>query len=197
VPRGIDDAAMKYSHIAMLAVLATIGAVGQPARLAGSTPTSASAADLSPATPAEPLNAAADATTIAVRVDPPSPGVEQTTGFGSGLHGRAFAPQALTGCDEMSYYRAQWGLPASFDTLGWRESGCRNEETVRTFCCYGYWQLYISTFVRDLRAGPRLAAECSVYSSVDVDGNNPADKQRQACAAAVMYSIQGVGAWSV
>lgn len=176
---------MKYSLTSALVVLMAFGA---PA-----------AAELAPAalTPVATLDVAVHATSTAVRVDPPSPATEQALGFGAGLHGRPFAPVELTGCGEMTYYRMQWGLPAGFDSLGRRESGCRNEDAVRTFCCYGYWQLYISTFVRDLRAAPRLADECSVYTSADVDSDAPVDKQRQACAAAVVYSIRGFGAWAI
>ena len=196
---------MKYFSYAALVLLTACGTAGPSAE----TPdarlvTMAVTADPTPlvapassdlAAPA-PNDLVAVATMPAARLGPATPPTEQGLDFGVGLHARPFAPEGLSDCDEMSFYRAQWGLPASFDAIGWRESSCRNEDNVRTFCCHGYWQLYISTFVRDLRAAPRLADECSVYSSDDVNSDTPVDKQRQACAAAVVYSIQGFGAWS-
>lgn len=192
----IDDVAMKYSFTVAVVLLTAVGSTERPAEFVGSVST-VDAAEPAVGQPSATLHVAAHATTTAVRVDPPAPATEQVLLFGTGLHGRPFAPADLVGCDEMAFYRLQWGLPASFDTLGWRESGCRNEENVRTSCCVGYWQLYVSSFVRDLRAAPRLASECAVYSSSDVDSDAPVDKQRQACAAAVVYSIQGFGAWSL
>ena len=42
----------------------------------------------------------------------------------------------------MMFYARQFGLPAQFERIGWRESNCRNEDGVRTSCCHGYWQLH-------------------------------------------------------
>jgi hypothetical protein len=180
---------MKAPVVVALALLVTSGGTGRPAASAEIESISTSA------TPTTDLVAVA--THTAVRLNPPAASNEQALSFGTGLHARPFAVEGLSDCDEMSFYRQQWGLPASFDALGWRESGCRNEDNVRTACCVGYWQLYVATFVRDVRAAPRLGDECSVYSSTDVDSDTPVDKQRQACAAAVVYSIQGFGAWSL
>lgn len=180
---------MKVSVVVALALLVAAGGAGRP---------TASAATESITTSATATTGlVAVATHKAVRVNPPPAPHEQTLVFGGGLQARPFAPAGLSDCEEMSFYRQQWGLPAAFDSLGWRESGCRNEDNVRTACCVGYWQLYVSTFVRDYRAAPRLADECAVYGSGDVNSDTPVDKQRQACAAAVVYSIQGFGAWAL
>lgn len=49
------------------------------------------------------------------------------------------APADLEGCEEMmSWYRQAAGLPEIFDSLGWRESNCRNEDEVKTWCCHGF-----------------------------------------------------------
>ncbi len=195
----IDDVAMKSSSMqhSLGFVQLSLGVAVALVTVSAAAP---AAADVAPmrSTSTATLDVAADASATAVRVDPPhSPANQLALPVGAGLHGRPFAPEGLSGCEEMSFYRVQWGLPVSFDSLGWRESGCRNEDMVRTSCCVGYWQLYVSSFVRDLRAGPRLADECAVYSAGDVDSDTALDKQRQACAAAVVYSIQGFGAWSI
>lgn len=106
-----------------------------------------------------------------------------------------FAPPGLSDCDEMTWYRVQAGLPAKFDRLGWRESNCRNEDAVRTFCCHGYWQLYVSLHLRDHRLASRYAA-CGVDSADDVNSDTPIDKWRQACAAKAVHDVQP-GAWNL
>jgi len=106
-----------------------------------------------------------------------------------------YAPPGLNNCDEMHFYRVQAGLPARFDQLGWRESNCRNEEGVHTSCCWGYWQLNVALHLRDGRIGPKYRA-CGVHSRSDVDGDNPGDKWRQACAAKALYSVVGLSAWA-
>jgi hypothetical protein len=112
-----------------------------------------------------------------------------------GLWMQPYAPEGLSDCDEMTFYRVQWGLPERFDRLGWRESNCRNEDVVRTFCCHGYWQLYVSLHLRDHRLVDRYH-ECGVYSLEDVNSDVPIEKQRQACAAAVLFDVIGYSAWS-
>lgn len=112
----------------------------------------------------------------------------------SGLWGKPFAPAGLSDCAEMTFYRVQWGLPAQFDKIGWRESNCRNEDGVKTFCCYGYWQLYVSLFLKDHRMKSKMAA-CGVSSYVDINSDTPLDKQRQACVAAALYGVVGMTAW--
>lgn len=104
------------------------------------------------------------------------------------------APIGLDDCAEMSWYRQRAGLPAVFDRLGWRESNCRNEEGVHTFCCWGWWQLWISLHLDDRRLVDAYHA-CGVYSSRDVDSDTPADKRRQACAAAALYAVEGLQPW--
>lgn len=153
--------------------------------LPGAVDPAALAAALGPAidVPADP------GTAPAVRVDPPPTAP-------TGLHGEAFAPEGMTGCDEMAFYRAQAGLPARFDQLGYRESRCINRDDVRTFCCYGYWQLNIPLHLQDARMRPLLAA-CGVDSYADVNSATPADRQRQACAAAALYDVVGYSAWAL
>lgn len=106
-----------------------------------------------------------------------------------------FAPPELDGCAEMTWYRINAGLPARFDQLGWRESNCRNEDAVRTYCCHGYWQLYISLWLTDHRMAPRLAA-CGVDSAQDVNSDTPGDKWRQGCAAKAAFDVVGYSAWA-
>lgn len=106
-----------------------------------------------------------------------------------------YAPPGLSDCDEMTWYRIDAGLPAAFDGIGWRESNCRNEDAVRTFCCHGYWQLYTSLHLRDHRLAPRMAA-CGVSSHYDLNSDTPEDKKRQACAAKALYDVVGTSPWS-
>lgn len=125
------------------------------------------------------LSTSAVATEVAVRLDPPPPTV----------------PTFADDCAEMSYYRAGVGLPAVFDRLGWRESNCRNEDGVHTFCCHGWWQLNIGVFLRDARMRGRLA-DCGVTSAADVNSDTVADKLRQACTAKALYDLEGLTPWS-
>jgi len=106
------------------------------------------------------------------------------------------APEGMSNCDEMSWYRQRAGLPARFDAIGWRESNCRNEEGVHTSCCYGWWQLNVGLHLRDGRIGPKYRA-CGVNSRFDVDSDTPGDKLRQACAAKALYDVVGMSAWSL
>lgn len=124
----------------------------------------------------------------------------------TGLNGLPFAPAGMSGCEEMNFYRIQWGLPQRFDDsghhqrwtrsdgLGWRESKCQNPAVSGTGCCGGYWQLYISLFLRDGRMAPKLAA-CDVKRLSDVTGESAYNKQRQACAAKATYDVVGLSAW--
>jgi len=129
----------------------------------------------------------------AVRLTPPTTTttpVEPPTG----LWGQPFAPEGLSDCDEMTFYRQQWGLPAAFDGYGWRESNCRNEDGVRTSCCHGYWQLWVSYHLQDHRLVNKYHL-CEVYSHYDVNSDNPREKQRQACAAKMLFDVVGYSAW--
>jgi hypothetical protein len=105
------------------------------------------------------------------------------------------APDGLSNCDEMSWYRQRAGLPARFDAIGWRESNCRNEDGVRTSCCHGWWQLNVSLHLRDRRLAGRYH-DCGVYSYADVNSDTPGDKLRQACAARALYDTVGLSAWA-
>jgi len=132
---------------------------------------------------------------------PPMPPIEAGVATAVALRGLAFqlvpppppGPYGLTGCEEMRWYRVNAGLPSRFDALGWRESNCRNEDGVRTFCCHGYWQLYVSLHLRDPRLAPRYAA-CGITSHYDVNSDTHIDKLRQACGAKAVYDITP-GAW--
>lgn len=124
-----------------------------------------------------------DQTQVTPTVPPPEP---------VGVHGLPFAPDDLSGCDEMMWYAYQFGLPARFEGVGWRESRCRND--VNTWCCYGYWQLYVSLHLEDHRLGP-MYAECDITSIEDIFGNEPIQKQRNACGARAVYDVQGGSAW--
>lgn len=143
-------------------------------------------AALAPATPAHaiPVNAqvldeSATAHEVAVRTSPPAPQ------FGGDR------------CAEMSFYREQAGLPARFDTIGYRESRCRNEDSVRTFCCYGWWQNFISSHLSTQSAyRDRIINECGVTSYRDINSDTPDDKYRQACVTYVVWSISGLSPWS-
>ena len=114
----------------------------------------------------------------------------------TGLNGLPFAPEGLSNCEEMKFYRVQAGLPDIFDKFGWRESNCRNEEGVRTYCCWGYWQLYVSLHLKDHRIEDPYNA-CGVFSRFDIDSDEPLDKQRQACATKALLEVQGLGAWDL
>lgn len=148
-------------------------------------------ANLPPEVPVEAINAAAVAVVTAERgtqvqmetTAPPPPTAPEG------------APDGLSNCDEMHWYRVNAGLPSAFDGIGWRESNCRNEEGVHTSCCWGYWQLNVALHLRDGRLAGRYH-DCGVYSRFDVDSDTPGDKRRQACAAKALYSVVGMSAWA-
>lgn len=98
-------------------------------------------------------------------------------------------------CAEMSWYRAQAGLPERFDKIGWRESRCIADPTVRTTCCVGQSQLWVALHLRDHRLAPLYAA-CGITSEYDVDGPQPEELQRHWCAAAAVYNTVGYSAWA-
>lgn len=113
--------------------------------------------------------------------------------IGDGLNGLPFAPPGLSNCDEMHFYRVQAGLPDRFDSLGFRESGCQNKDSVRTYCCHGYWQLH----QQHVRSGyaTRWREECGITSFQDFNSDSPIEKQRQACGAFVLYDMSGYTPW--
>lgn len=104
---------------------------------------------------------------------------------------------AESACDEMSRYRQAAGLPDVFDQIGRRESNCRNEDGVRTFCCYGYWQNYISSHLRSPGYRDRIVDECGVTGFDDINSDTPDDKRRQACVTFVVYDVSGLSPWSL
>lgn len=102
----------------------------------------------------------------------------------------------LTGCPEMQAYRIAAGLPEQFDAIGYRESRCRNSDEVRTFCCYGYWQNFISSHLsRQSAYRQRIIDECGVTGADDINSDTPDDKRRQACVTYVVWSISGMSPW--
>ena len=137
----------------------------------------------------------------AVRVDPPTTEVAvappPVPTVPTGLHGLPFAPDGLDPCQDMEFYRIQAGLPERFQAIGYRESRCLNRDDVRTFCCHGWWQLYVSVQLADHRAGPVFRDYCAIYSHDDVNSDTPLDKQRQACGAKALFDIVGYTAWAL
>lgn len=123
-----------------------------------------------------------------VQTSPPPPPPAPAPGL--------YAPEGLSDCDEMNWYRRAVGLPEVFASLGWRESNCRNEDAVKTFCCHGYWQMYTSLHLRDHRLAPKMN-NCGVYSHYDLNSDTPGDKRRQACAAKALYDTVGLTPWAL
>ena len=99
-------------------------------------------------------------------------------------------PEFASDCEEMSWYRADVGLPAVFDRIGWRESNCRNEDGVHTSCCYGWWQIH------RMHMGGEFGRRCGAWSVNDINSDTPGDKRRQACAAKLLYDMAGLSPWS-
>lgn len=136
------------------------------------------------------ISIAALPTEPAVRLDPPAPPATEQ------VPPPSTQPRFASDCDEMHWYRVSAGLPARFDSLGWRESNCRNEDGVHTSCCYGWWQLNVTLHLRDHRLVDRYHA-CGVYSYRDVNSDTAGDKRRQACAAKALFDVVGYSAWSL
>lgn len=153
---------------------------------------SASTARLSEPVIPTAILAPAQANLPAIRI---SASTTTTAPIPTGLNGLPFAPAGLERCDEMNWYRVQWGLPERFESLGWRESNCRND--VKTYCCYGYWQLYINLFLKDYRLGPVLRSECKIEGVADIFGNLPLQKQKQACGTRKLYDLEGLSPWAL
>lgn len=122
----------------------------------------------------------------------------------SGVGGLPFAPEGLSGCAEMEFYRVQWGLPEQFGDMpqagprsqmgyGWRESNCRNDVVSWTGCCVGYLQIHTGNFTAPgYRSG---IAACEVSKRSDILGNAPLQKQKQMCVAKVLYDVSGLSPW--
>jgi hypothetical protein len=126
------------------------------------------------------------------RMEPPTTTLAVLPSWPTGLYGLPFAPFGLSDCEEMMFYAKQFGLPAAFQPLGWRESNCRNEDGIHTSCCYGYWQLHAMHFVNHPEVYGRI---CNAWSYQDVNSDNPLDKQRQACSAKQLYDAAGMSPW--
>lgn len=131
----------------------------------------------------------------AQRLDPPivvDIGSPPIPPWPTGIYGLPYAPFGMSDCEEMMFYARQFGLPASFQPIGWRESNCRNEDGVRTSCCHGYWQLHEMHF----RNHPEIyGRNCQAWTYQDVNSDNPLDKQRQACSAKQLYDAAGTSPW--
>ena len=127
----------------------------------------------------------------AVRKNPPSPA---PVGEPTGVLGLPFAPEGLAPCDEARFYREQFGLPPAFDGLVYRESRCTNTVTSKTGCCVGYWQIHYIIF-KDHRMGA-LAEICGA-TWVNIKGDDPLSKQRNACAAKQLFDVVGYQPWSL
>lgn len=134
-----------------------------------------------------------------------TPAVRLPTSNPEGLRGMPFAPEGLSGCDEMNFYRVQAGLPDQFSDqprtgpksqwgYGWRESNCRND--VGNACCGGYLGLFISSHVSPMSAyRPFVLEHCESSRMGDVRGTSPLSKQKQMCVARVLYDISGLSPW--
>lgn len=122
----------------------------------------------------------------AVRLDPPKPV------WPTGIWNQPFAPLGLSDCQEMMFYANQFGLPAQFEGIGYRESNCRNEDGVKTGCCHGYWQLHEMHFA----PGNRIDQICGADSYLDINSDDALEKQMQACAAKQLYDAAGSSPWA-
>jgi hypothetical protein len=120
---------------------------------------------------------------VATRLNPPPPPPVWPTG----IYNLPIAPFGLSACGEMMYYARQFGLPAQFEGIGYRESNCRNEDIVHTSCCWGYWQLHQMHFPMP---------QCEAWSYRDVNSNDPFEKQKQACSAKQLYDAAGLSPWA-
>lgn len=130
----------------------------------------------------------------AKRVDRERIRAEQVQAEQVGLNGLPFAPEGLTGCDEFDFYRQQFGLPQRFQGIAWRESNCRNEESVHTSCCWGVLQLSVTLHLRSGLADEYAA--CGVDSRDDMDSDTPIEWQRSVCAAAALFHQEGYAPWA-
>jgi len=117
---------------------------------------------------------------VATRLNPPPP-------WPTGIYNLPIAPFGLDNCQEMMFYANQFGLPARFEGIGYRESNCRNEDGVHTSCCWGYWQIHRMHFPMP---------ECGINSYQDMNSNDPFEKQKSACAAKQLYDAAGMSPWA-
>lgn len=108
------------------------------------------------------------------------------------------SPGGLSGCDEMSWYRQQAGLPDVFDSIGFRESRCQNDarpSLPAASCCRGWWAIHRSNIrAPGYAAG---AAACGITSESDYYGTSRDQKRASACFARVLYDVSGMTPWAV
>ena len=108
------------------------------------------------------------------------------------------SPGGLNGCDEMSWYRQQAGLPDVFDSIGFRESRCQNDarpSLPAASCCRGWWAIHRGNIrAPGYAAG---AAACGITSERDYYGTSPEQKRASACFARVLYDVSGMTPWAV
>ena len=119
----------------------------------------------------------------AVRVNPPA---------------SQYAPEWMSGCDEMSWYRQDAGLPEAFDAIGYRESRCDNgaRPTNSVASRYrGWWSVGVM-HINNKIYGPGAAA-CGIRTEADYYGNSPSQKKASACFAKVLYDYSGMQPWAL
>lgn len=118
-----------------------------------------------------------------------------------GLHCLPFAPPTSTGCDEMNFYRIEFGLPDRFSDqprtgpkrqmgIGFRESSCNNTLINResTPCCGGYFQIGWGNISAPGYAAAGIWSYCEITRASDYIGDTPLQKQKSACAASGLYN---------
>lgn len=96
-------------------------------------------------------------------------------------------------CANAQALRVDVGLPARFDALAYRESRCQNN--VRTYCCYGIYQIYWSLITRDHRMQESIAA-CGASTLSDIYGETPQKRRANTCVAKALFDVSGYGAWA-
>lgn len=96
-------------------------------------------------------------------------------------------------CANAQALRVSQGLPARFDALAYRESRCQNN--VRTYCCYGIYQIYWSLITRDHRMQESIAA-CGASTLSDIYGETPEKRRANTCVAKALFDVSGYGAWA-
>lgn len=156
--------------------------------LAACTPTAGALSD-GPSEINEPATPAISGYQTAVRVNPPPQ--PDPAPQAAPLYEEESPPADL--CASAHAMRAEVGLPVRFDALSWRESNCRND--VRTFCCYGIYQLYWSVISKDHRMGLRIAA-CGVDSLSDIYGETMVKRRANTCVAKALYDVAGYSPWA-
>ena len=145
---------------------------------------------------AHPVEVLKPAVRLAAFQETPVPDQRDDLHAPTGLFGLPLAPLGLDACAEMNFYRVQMGLPEGWSDqprtgpkrwwgLGWRESNCRND--VKTFCCYGYWQIAWANRNAHGYKTAGVFTNCGVRYLSDWFGSAPEQKQKSACIAANMY----------